>query len=158
MYCISNLELLVNGILTIVDDEKNILPRINEMGIPGALAFEENRKTQLLKYICDSQRLIESINNRRGNKSLNHCLYHQIMKAILNRKRDWNVTANVIKSLRSLHDKISQTELNNVIGSLENIMKAVMTTVDVACWVLHIPENELSMYKSADELSLDQVV
>lgn len=149
MDCISNLESLLNGILTIIGDEKTLQERINALGIPGALAFEDNRKTQLLNYISDSQKLIDSINKNWGKRiSLNHNLYYQTIKAILDRRRDWDATASVINSLRSLQGKISPKELNNVIDSLGNIMKVIMTAVHITCFVLHIPEDELSMYRN----------
>lgn len=149
MDCISNLESLLNGILTIIDDEKTVRERIDVLGIPAALAFEENRNTQLLYYISDSQSLIHNINKSWGNCIfLNRTLYHQTMKAVRDRQRDYKATASVISSLRSMQHKISSHELNTVIDLLQYVMKAIKTTVDKTCWVLHIPDDELSMYQT----------
>lgn len=145
MYSPSHLESLLTGILTIMEDQMKLPHRIKAVGISGALAYEENRKTQLLNYISESQSLINKINkNWTEEMTLNRCLYDRTLKAVLDRKTDCNATDRVIRNLRPLQEKISAEELKFGVESLEKIMDLLKTIVGVTCWVLHIREDELS--------------
>lgn len=150
MHTPSELESILTGILTILEDQINLQERIKSDGISGALAYEENRKTQLLNYISETQSLINKINRNWNNEmALNQCLYHRTMKAVLDRRTDCNATGRVIDSLRPLQKKISSKQLNDGIQCMEKIVDLIKTIIEITCWVLHIQEDQLSDYESS---------